>query len=185
LVLVRHGQAQHNPRAEAARSQGCSHEEFINLMRADDAFDADLTSIGIEQAEKTREDFARMNMTMDLIVASSLTRAIDTANIVFPQHLHAQAERCSLDDLREISGLLLNAKRRSRRELMDRNPTWNFEQVKTEEDELWTEELGEQPVESCVERGYQALLWLLQREEKKIAVVAHGGIFSFLLSSPS
>jgi hypothetical protein len=33
LWIVRHGQAAHNPRAEAAREAGCSHDEFLELMR--------------------------------------------------------------------------------------------------------------------------------------------------------
>ena len=49
IHLVRHGQAQHNVRAEPARSAGCSYDEFLELMRLDDAFDATLTPVGVEQ----------------------------------------------------------------------------------------------------------------------------------------
>ena len=42
LHLVRHGQAAHNVRAEPARHAGCSYDEFLELMRLDDAFDAGL-----------------------------------------------------------------------------------------------------------------------------------------------
>jgi hypothetical protein len=44
-------QAQHNPRAEAARTAGCSHEKFLDLMREDDQFDADLTELGRAQVQ--------------------------------------------------------------------------------------------------------------------------------------
>ena len=40
LHFLRHGQAQHNPRAEAARAAGCSFDDFLRLMKEDDAFDA-------------------------------------------------------------------------------------------------------------------------------------------------
>ena len=50
--LVRHGQALHNPRAEAARHGGCSFDEFLKLMKEDDAFDADLTVLGKHQANE-------------------------------------------------------------------------------------------------------------------------------------
>ena len=54
LTIVRHGQAQHNPRAEAAREKGCTMKEFIALMREDDAVDARLTDFGKEQATAAR-----------------------------------------------------------------------------------------------------------------------------------
>ena len=54
LVFLRHGQAVHNPRAEAAKSAGCSYERFLGLMREDDAFDAPLTPLGTSQVPRTR-----------------------------------------------------------------------------------------------------------------------------------
>ena len=33
LWIIRHGQAMHNPRAEAAKEAGCTYEEFLDLMR--------------------------------------------------------------------------------------------------------------------------------------------------------
>ena len=44
VLIVRHGQAQHNPRAEAAREAGCSFDEFLRLMELDDAHDAGKSS---------------------------------------------------------------------------------------------------------------------------------------------
>ena len=41
-------------RAEPARSKGCSYEEFLELMRLDDAFDAGLTPAGVEQVSVAR-----------------------------------------------------------------------------------------------------------------------------------
>ena len=52
LVLIRHGQAMHNPRAEAARAEGCSFERFFDIMKEDDAFDAPLTELGKDQAQR-------------------------------------------------------------------------------------------------------------------------------------
>ena len=34
--------------------------------------------------------------------------------------------------------------------------------------------------ESCVERGYQGLLWLKDRPEESILTVAHGGLLRFI-----
>ena len=44
VSIIRHGQAQHNPRAEAAREAGCSFDEFLRLMELDDAHDAGKTA---------------------------------------------------------------------------------------------------------------------------------------------
>ena len=49
IHLLRHGQAKHNINAERMRSEGCSHEEFLEAMRIDDAFDAPLTALGVQQ----------------------------------------------------------------------------------------------------------------------------------------
>jgi broad specificity phosphatase PhoE len=49
LYLLRHGQATHNPRAEAARAGGCSFDDFLELMRQDDSLDSELTALGRER----------------------------------------------------------------------------------------------------------------------------------------
>ena len=36
-------------RAEVAKQRGCSEEKYVQLMREDDATDADLTEIGRQQ----------------------------------------------------------------------------------------------------------------------------------------
>ena len=69
ISFVRHGQAQHNVRAEAKRDAGCPFDEFIATMREDDAFDADLTEAGREQARSARARFiiTHGNLKMDEI----------------------------------------------------------------------------------------------------------------------
>jgi broad specificity phosphatase PhoE len=53
LWILRHGQAVHNPRAEAARERGCSHEEFMEWMKLDDCLDAPLTETGRQQIQQS------------------------------------------------------------------------------------------------------------------------------------
>jgi hypothetical protein len=55
LWILRHGQATHNPRAEAARAEGCSFDEFLRLMELDDSLDSELTELGRQQAESVRK----------------------------------------------------------------------------------------------------------------------------------
>ena len=149
-------------------------------MRQDDAFDAALTETGIEQATGASKHSIR---GVELIVASSLSRAIDTADIIFPPGEGGQAAtRVSRDEFREISGWLLNAKRRTRSELSGRNPAWDFSGLHSEEDEMWTADLEKEA--ACAERAYLGLKWLWDRPEQHAAVVAHGGVWAFLLGTP-
>ena len=220
LYVVRHGQAMHNPRAEAAKEEGCSMEEFFRLMREDDALDADLTDLGRLQAmqchrdhfvqEKDGTDNDRNNpLGIDLVVASCLSRTIDTADLVFPPY-HVDDDddqdneplpaprRISIDKFREVNGNLLNGKRRTKSELIARNPNWNFDSLETEDDELWTPEM--EKYEDCAERGYRGLVELLTDDTPEfdsnnhdnnnnnkdhintILLVCHGGILRYLMN---
>ena len=90
-------------------------------------------------------------------------------------------KRLSLEGIREISGYLLNGKRRSATELaaLYGNGGWDFSELPTDEDEAWGEALESN--ESARERGYESLRWIWERPEREIAVVAHGGLFMLLL----
>lgn len=180
VIFLRHGQALHNPRAEAARTAGCSFEEFLRLMKEDDAFDAALTATGRRQAQSAAKQVEAAVTSVRLVVVSPLSRAIDTALLTMPE-LTKNTPMIAHDDLRERSGWLLNAKRRPRSELALRYPSCDFtSNLPTEEDKLWTEEL--EPTDRCAERGYRLLHWLAARPEPEIAVVGHGGLFHFTLN---
>jgi len=135
---------------------------------------AELTPAGVEQAKTLQQgDAGRVGSSIELVVASSLTRAIQTADLVFPSQLCA-CPRVSLDVWREVSGLLVNAKRRTRTELQDTHKSWNFDHLENEEDVLWTPEALESQT-ACAHRAYLALKWAWQRPEEHIGIVAHGG----------
>ena len=74
LVILRHGQAQHNPRAEKARENGCDFDEFLRLMEEDDALDAALTELGEDQARTAgdREHIKRALSNIELVGKSFL-----------------------------------------------------------------------------------------------------------------
>ena len=181
-------------------------EEFIRLMREDDALDADLTDLGMEQARKCHRDhFVAEETTscnplgIDLVVASSLSRTIDTADLVFPSFSASftdgietlPSRRICIDKFREVNGNLLNAKRRTKSELVARNPNWSFDSLKTEEDDSWTPEM--ERFEDAAERGYLGLVELLngeaypdsasnENEINTILLVCHGGILRYLMN---
>lgn len=180
LLLLRHGQALHNPRAEAARTAGCSYEEFLRLMKEDDALDAELTELGRDQARQACRNVKGGSeaLRIELLVSSPLSRALETASLAFPEA--ATRSFLCLERLREINGWLLNAQRIPRSALMKRFPTCDFSNLTTEDDTMWTEELEADA--SVVQRGYDSLRVLCNRPERCIAVCAHGGLFHKLLN---
>jgi len=180
LHLVRHGQALHNVRAEAARSAGCSFDEFLQLMREDDAVDADLTPIGVQQAEAVRDD---TTARPQLVVASPLSRALQTADIIFGAGATAPRSPppfVCLETFRERNGLLLNGMRRPASFLRERFGAVDFDDIAPgDEDAAW-HEWGDKRLENaptCAKRAYAGLQWIAARPEEDIALVAHGGLF--------
>ena len=165
ISFVRHGQAQHNVRAEAKRDAGCPFEEFIQQMREDDAFDADLTDVGRAQARSARAP------DVQLVVASPLSRAVETASLMYPGR-----EIVCVEELREWCGQLVNSKRRTASQLKERFPFVDVSQL-NEHDERWDSEVLEEEA-SVARRGMAALSWLSRRPENNIAVVAHGGLLA-------
>jgi broad specificity phosphatase PhoE len=181
IMFLRHGQAIHNPRAELARENGCSFEEFLQLMQQDDAYDADLTFLGEEQAKQAGSIGSVQDalQNVEMIVSSPLSRAIRTADLFYSTHSKSSPKRVAIEHFREINGKLLNAKRRPRTELETIFPHWNFSHVPST-DTTWTEEL--EPYHECSERGYQGLLWVMQQKETNLLLVAHGGLLKMAMN---
>ena len=175
LHFLRHGQAAHNVRAEQMRTLGCTFQEFLDTMAQDDAFDAPLTQLGLEQAHE--QQVRARDLEVDMIVASPLSRAIDTAEIVFPG---ASCRRVIREEWREVNGMLLNAQRLSRTELSRKYPLWSELTLDMDDDGLWSPQL--ETTAACAERAYNGLCWLWEANEANIAIAAHGGIFSYLLN---
>ena len=118
---------------------------------------------------------------VELVVCSPLSRALDTAMLVLPGPT-AGGTFVAHDDLRERSGWMLCAKRRTRSELAARYPAVDMRSaLRGEADELWGDQL--EPAAECAERGYRLLRWISEeRAETEVAVVGHGGLFHSLLN---
>lgn len=194
LFLLRHGQAVHNPRAEKAKDEGCSHDTFIQIMKEDDALDAPLTALGQQQAIDNRIRNGHKLGNIELVVSSPLSRALCTADLtICPEkgltidgkhdgdNVIVKPPRIVIEDLREINGYLLNAKRRSKDELIaEFHDSWDFTSLTSNHDDLWTDELESQ--KSCAERCYKGLIHLMaERQEQEMLMVAHGGLFRFVM----
>jgi broad specificity phosphatase PhoE len=176
--ILRHGQATHNPRAEAARAAGCSFDEFFDLMRQDDSLDSPLTELGHKQAADVHERYGRL-IIPQLVVSSPLTRALQTAEGVLPPSTAVTANRLCYEGFREINGVLKNAQRRSVTELRHRFPAWDFDSLSSPEDATWNADALELPL-CCMERGFQGLKWMYHdRPETRILLVTHGGILRY------
>ena len=204
LLLLRHGQALHNVRAEAAREGGCSYDAFLQIMKEDDVLDADLTEIGRQQARAVAAARAGMDEP-ELVVASCLSRALETAALAFPRTTVAPGRFVCIEALREINGYLINGQRRPRTELATRFAACDFSSLSDEHDTQvrhprtprpaaepptsqsphapgtqWTADLESN--ESAAARAYDVLIDLARRRETYIGVVAHGGLFHLLLN---
>jgi broad specificity phosphatase PhoE len=182
LHIIRHGQAMHNPRAEVAKANGCSMEEFVDLMRQDDALDAELTTVGRQQAQEAANlvvsSISATTSTDYLVVSSPLSRALETADLVLSPEQAPRRVSCEL--FREVNGNMLCAQRRTRTELVQKFAHWNFDQLQQDHDHLWTPEM--ESFEDSAERGYQGLRWLMDRPEDDIVVVSHGGILRYTMN---
>ncbi len=186
ILFLRHGQAAHNPRAEKARESGCSFDEFLDLMQQDDAYDAELTSLGERQAKDAGLEgiFEKNRLALgsvDMVVSSPLSRALRTADLVHSARTTSSPSprRICVENFREINGKLLNAQRRPRKELETLFPHWDFSHIPAT-DETWTEELETR--RDCSERGYRGLLWVMQQKEDNILLVCHGGLLNYMMN---
>jgi len=188
LLFLRHGEAMHNPRAEAASRQGCSAEEYLKLTKEDDILDAPLTESGEAQALGcilTNKKIADRLQTIDLVVASPLSRTLHTADLVVNTAVkqsdsNKEPKRICLEHFRELHGIFLNTKRSDRTILADIYCKWDLSPLESEEDRMWTANVLEE-VASCSERGYQGLLLLMRQMEEDIMVVTHGALLMALM----
>ena len=153
-------------------------------MIEDDAFDAPLTELGVEQAKATH---AALDGSIDpeVVLVSPHVRAIDTARTIFPQ---CSGGTCRMtpfvirEELRERCGVMLNVQRRTRQQLesIDEYSDCDFHFL-SETDTLWTAEI--ESWESTSARGHAALEYAWSRPESEIALVCHGGILEAILDA--
>jgi broad specificity phosphatase PhoE len=181
LFIVRHGQATHNPRAEAAKQAGCSFEEFLEWMRLDDSHDSPLTELGREQGANVGNQYQHLLSGVEMVISSPLSRCLDTANLVAPPTTLTSAKRVVYENFREINGKLLNAKRRNKSELEKLYPEWSFDNLQSNHDDSWVATELES-VESCQQRGLAGFQWLTTLPMQSLLLVCHGGILHYTLA---
>ena len=151
LFLCRHGQTEHNDNGIV---QG--------------QMDSKINGKGKEQARKLRDRLTEENITK--VYSSSMTRAVETAEIVAEPH-NAEIEKT--DKLREVARAEFEGEKFE--ELIE-------EISKSEtEDYLWKPEGGES-LEELKERGANFLNSIKEEHEgEKILAISHGGTISSTL----
>lgn len=158
VVLLRHGEAAHNAAAGARGNAEYRSEEWA---------DARLTERGREQARVVRREFESSGDSVDVVIVSPLSRALETAMIVFgdasvPLECHST--------VRECCGQNPCDRRRPTAELRIEFPVVDMSSL-TPTDEEWSPE--REPMEALDARAREFVLTLARRREARIAVVSH------------
>ena len=157
-------------------------------------FDARLTSKGQKQAQKLRQMLAkrpsggRPFTAFDLVLVSPLTRACETANIIFgespgtfggqkipPPHIVVWEE------LRERYGRYVCDARRTKSELAAEFPTYDFSELEEEQDCCWTDH--REAATHVRQRALDLLEGLAGTPYRCIAVVTHAEFLRHLFGA--
>lgn len=178
IYFVRHAQGIHN------FAEDTDPDFFNGRHQSDEFIDSPLTQKGFEQCKDLAEKITDESMKYDfqLIVVSSLTRAIQTGIAVFgaldPRPSFVSTELC-----RERISVYTSDHRRNVSVLKKEFPDIDFSQLTSEHDQMWkTKENTPDDYNSdaCKKRGLAFLHWLYQRPEQRIAVVSHWVFYTHL-----
>lgn len=146
---------------------------FNGPHTAAEYIDARLTPLGQKQGIELQSRL--LDLDVDLVVVSTLSRAIQTAEIGFSR-LPIRPNFIATELCRERISSYSCDQRRSKSELVTDFPSVDLREVRTEEDEMWLQK-EDQPSASDSEvatiRAGDFLEWLMRRPEKSIAVVSH------------
>jgi len=173
LYFVRHGYGTHN---EAEDKFGSQHWEDVEAKK-DIYEDAKLTERGIREAQSlglSVQKSLQNGFNLELVISSPLSRALDTATIVFNG---LNVPFISVENVRETIGKNTCDRRRSLRSLRHDYPKIRFDDSLfnfDEHDTLWTNTRESDQLISL--RVQKFLDWLFTtRDERYIAIVGHNG----------
>jgi broad specificity phosphatase PhoE len=168
VTLVRHGQGVHN-RDAMFGNYSHSHPRYI---------DAPLTQLGVAQALDLGKAMAHREF--DLVVSSTLSRALETSSLAFAGTAIVATELC-----RERVAHYTCDQRRPLSALKRDFPQVDFGLVASEEDTMFAQkETHPHPHDSalCSTRADQFVRWLITaRPETRIAVVSHSVFLQHLV----
>ena len=169
IYCIRHGYSFHNQLGKQYGEQAYLMPECENSYLLQD---------GIDQAKQLRKDSLEQLKNMDVVLVSSLTRALETADILF-KNLDKQI--IVLDILKEFpNGLETPNKRLTTSQLKIKFPNFDFSTLQCEEDFTWIPERYETK-EELIYRINLFKRYLNTFKNKNICVVGHTDFISQLL----
>lgn len=196
---VRHGESEGNVAKHKAqaldKAAGGGSDKFEAYLADPRYVDAPLSPEGVAQAKRAAEAVATWKHTPTLIVVSPMTRALQTASIVFEAQLDAGTAKLVIrPELREFFSRMQESRGRRIPELQACPLLRNFAPLQAalrdaqtegwaaEWDRSWAAGDGyEDHVESPT-RMEEFRLWLAKRPERRIATVSHWGTINNLLN---
>jgi broad specificity phosphatase PhoE len=197
---VRHGESEGNVAKHKAQAMdkaaGTATRDRFEAYLADPRYvDAPLSPDGVAQARRAAEAVALWKHTPTLIVASPMTRALQTASIIFEAQLEAGTAKLVIrPELREFFSRMQESRGRPISELQacPRLQKYAPLQVALREaqNEHWAAEwdrslaTGDAYVEHVESptRIEEFRVWLANRPERRIATVSHWGTINNLLN---
>ncbi|EKX49752.1 hypothetical protein GUITHDRAFT_43927, partial [Guillardia theta CCMP2712] len=168
--LMRHGEGEHNAACDIAGDEDLYEDERY--------FDAGLTNDGKEQARDA--GIQLQGSKLDAVVASPLSRALQTAMIAYRAWKdHSQP---TLSDPRFVcvewcrEGMTYGVhpcnRRRAISEVKSEFPQFDFSHIATDEDEIWRRD-GSESQQDLNHRVSLFLEWLENLEAKHVLVCTH------------
>ena len=176
ITFIRHAEALHNQDC-----RGLSDEEGLQLIQTAAYWDSPLTAAGAEQC--SRAAAAAATNWPGMVVSSPLTRALQTASLIYRPSGREAPPFIATELARERISRYTCDGRRERSVLQAEFPLIDFGLL-SEADEMWhakEDQPHEQSSLRCTERASQLLQWLHAREERHIAVVSHSVFLAHLL----
>ena len=169
LYCIRHGTALHNKLYWTMGRKAYTHYHDTPLLEK-----------GWSEAEILRKEWQKID-DIDLVVVSPLMRTLSTAETIFKDR---NIPIIIYDGIKEYpqSGEWCNL-RSSKSILMERFPSFDFSNLKTEHDTTWQRirlTKGEELI-LLNTRICQFLKWIETRDEEKIAVVSHSSFLGQMM----
>jgi broad specificity phosphatase PhoE len=166
IYFVRHAEAIHN------RDAMIYHDFYEGKNLSEKYLDSELSEKGIAQCHNLKTLLEKELPSPDLIVSSTLTRAIQTARISYPDSVIVATDRCIERRSENISD-----KRSCLSELRNSFDNINFDDVLHDEYHLFESDKEIYPTpfksDSCKKRAKEFVDWLFTRPEEKIIVFTH------------
>ena len=190
--FIRHGQAEHQLRAEEAKAKGLTcrchlDDEYEKECPYNDPslIDSSLTDLGRKQVRSKA-----IACSAEVVLTSPTRRALETALWSFsPPSDRTEVPSVellppivALEELRARIGIHMHSKRSSISQLSKDFPSVDFSRVLHDDDELWRREKESRT--SLDFRAAKFLQALFHRQEKSIAVVTHFTLLITLFNPP-